>query len=247
MNKIYALLVLLCWQVNSQTLNQSANWPNPAWTITGSYSTNPLAFEADPRTTSNFAFDDDDSGSGNDDSIAAESPVIDLTPAFTAGEKAIEITVQYGYRYLVDDVLRFEYWNADTATWVTWGANIPGNYTSTVITDNFCTIPKTNLTSETLSIAAFTPTQLAGFKYRIYYNDNLAGSDWNFGFCFSSPTIKSIVCSAPIALTVASYSSTGANITWATDTSFEYVLDNVSTDPTVAGTPTTATSFSPFG
>jgi hypothetical protein len=246
MNKIYALLVLFSWQVNSQTLNQSANWPNPAWTITGTYNSSAVAFESDPRTTANFAFDDNDSGGGNDDSIAAESSVIDLTPAFTAGEKAIEITVQYGYHYAADDVLRFEYWNADTAAWVPWGANITRNYTGTVIVENFCTIPKTNLTSETLSIAAFTPTQLAGFKYRIYYNDNLAGPDWNFGFCFSSPTIKSIACSAPIALNVSSYSSTGANITWAADTSFEYVLDNVSTDPTVAGTLTTATSFSPF-
>ncbi|WP_447636682.1 T9SS type A sorting domain-containing protein [Flavobacterium microcysteis] len=232
----------------SQTLNQSAGWPNPAWTITGTYNSDPVAFESDPRTTASFAYDDDDAGnSSHEDNIAAESPVIDLTPAFTAGEKALEITVQYGYRYLADDVLRFEYWNADTSTWVPWGANIPGNYTATAITDNFCTLPKTALNSETLSIAAFTPTQLAGFKYRIYYNDSLTGADWNYGFCFSSPTIKSIACVAPLSLTVASFSSSGANITWAANTSFEYVLDNVSTDPTVAGTTTSATSYSPSG
>ncbi|MCT4629431.1 MAG: hypothetical protein N4A42_06075, partial [Winogradskyella sp.] len=70
----------------AQTLNQNAGWPNAAWSVTGTYDTDPTAFEADPTATSNFAFDDDDAGSGSDDSIAAESPIIDLTAAHTAGE-----------------------------------------------------------------------------------------------------------------------------------------------------------------
>lgn len=44
-----------------------------------------LAYEADPTTIANFAIDDDDAGNGNEENIAAESPIIDLSPAFTAG------------------------------------------------------------------------------------------------------------------------------------------------------------------
>ncbi|MCC5654802.1 T9SS type A sorting domain-containing protein [Nostoc sp. XA013] len=246
MKKIYALLVLLCWQVNSQTLNQSANWPNPAWTITGTYNSDPNAFESDPRTTAFFAYDDDDAGNPHDDNIAAESPVINLTPAFTAGETTLEITVQYGYRYLDNDVLRFEYWNAATSTWVPWGSSsIPGNNTS--ITDNFCTIPKTTYLTEGLNISTFTPAQLTGFRYRIFYDDDLAGPDWNYGFCFSSPTIRSIACGAPTGLAVASLNPGGATINWdatAGVTGFEYVLNTTSADPSGAGTSITANTYS---
>lgn len=63
-------------QINAQTLDQNASWPNISWTVTGTFNTDPLAFEADPSTSSNFAFDDDDAGSGSDDTIAAESPVL---------------------------------------------------------------------------------------------------------------------------------------------------------------------------
>ncbi len=250
MKKIYLLLVLLCWQVNSQTLNQSAGWPNPAWTITGTYNSAAVAFESDPRTTAFFAYDDDDAGnSSHEDNIAAESPVINLTPAFTAGETTLEITVQYGYYYLDNDVLRFEYWNAATSTWVPWGSSsIPGN--NTTVTDNFCTIPKTTYVTEGLNISTFTPAQLTGFKYRIFYDDDPAGPDWNYGFCFSSPTIRSIACGAPTGLAIASVSSGGATINWdatAGVTGFEYVLNTTNADPSTAGTPITANTYSPSG
>lgn len=250
MKKIYLLLVVLCWQVNAQTLNQSAAWPNPAWTITGTYNSDPLAFESDPRTTAFFAYDDDDAGnSAHEDNIAAESPVINLTPAFTAGETTLEVTVQYGYYYLANDVLRFEYWDAAAATWIPWGANsIPGN--NTTITDNFCTIPKTTYVTEGLNISTFTSAQLTGFRYRIFYDDDIAGTDWNYGFCFSSPTIRSIACGAPTGLAVTAVGSGGATINWeptAGITGFEYVLNTTSTDPTGAGTSTTANTYSPSG
>ncbi|MEZ0006768.1 hypothetical protein ABH942_002145 [Flavobacterium sp. 28YEA47A] len=250
MKKIYLLLVMVCWQVNSQTLNQSAGWPNPAWTITGTYNSDPVAFESDPRTTPFFAYDDDDAGnSSHEDNIAAESPVIDLTPAFTAGETTLEITVQYGYYYLANDVLRFEYWNAATSSWIPWGsASIPGN--NTTVTDNFCTIPKTTYTTEGLNISAFTSAQLTGFRYRIFYDDDLEGPDWNYGFCFSSPTIRSISCGAPTGLAVTSLSPGGATINWEPTlgiTGFEYVLNTTSTDPTGAGTAITANTYSPSG
>lgn len=248
MKKFYLLLVMVCWQVNSQTLNQSAGWPNPAWTITGTYNSNAVAFESDPRTTAFFAYDDDDAGnSSHEDNIAAESPVINLTPAFTAGETTLEITVQYGYYYLANDVLRFEYWNAATSSWVPWGStSIPGN--NITVTDNFCTIPKTTYITEGLNISTFTPAQLTGFRYRIFYDDDPDGPDWNYGFCFSSPTIRSIACGAPTGLTVASLNPGGATINWEATpgiTGFEYVLNTTNTDPSGAGTSITANTYSP--
>jgi trimeric autotransporter adhesin len=201
--------------LNAQVLNQNANWPNATWTVTGSYSTAPAAYESDPTTTNSFAFDDDDAASGHEDNIAAESPVIDLTAAFTAGETWLTVSAQYGYRYFANDRLRFEYWDAATAAWVAWGANIPGN--NTAATDNYCTtITKTTITSPTLSISAFTPTQLSGFKYRISYDDDPAGTDWNYGFCFESPTIVSSTppaCPAPTLLSAVA-TSNSAVLSW---------------------------------
>lgn len=192
MKKIYVLLFALfsVWQINAQVLNQSAGWPNAAWTVTGTYSVAAGAYESDPTTTDSFAWDDDDAGNPSDDSIAAESPVINLTAAHTAGEQKVRASVQYGYRFLTGDQLRFEYWDADAAAWTAWGANIPGN--NTTVTDVFCNITKTNYTTTDLDVSAFTATQLSGFKYRISYDDNPAGTAWNWGFCFSSPTIISV-------------------------------------------------------
>jgi hypothetical protein len=191
MKKIYLFLftLLFAWQGYSQVINQNAAWPNSSWTVTGSYNTGSSAFEANPLTSSNFAFDDDDAGNTSDDQIAAESPVINLTAAFNAGEKQLRVTTQYVFRTLLANILRLEYWNADTNQWVAWGTDIPGN--NTVVNNEFCTPAKTTFTSTELNFSSFTPTQLAGFKYRIYFNDSVAGSAWVWGFCFDSPTIVS--------------------------------------------------------
>lgn len=187
MKKIYLLLfaVFSVWQINAQVLNQNAGWPNPAWTVTGTYNNIPAAFESDPTTTSSFAWDDDDAGQFSVDNIAAESPVIDLTAAVAAGESKVRVSAPYTYRVLAG-FLRLEYWDADLSVWTPWGANIPGNNTS--VTDNFCTPAKTVYTSSDLDISAFTATQLSGFKYRINFDDQ----DWEWGFCFNSPTIISV-------------------------------------------------------
>jgi hypothetical protein len=247
MKKIYVLFAVatMYFQAGAQTLNQSADWPNPAWTITGSYSDNAGAFESDPTTTANFAFNDDVAGNGHEDNIAAESPVIDLTAAHTAGEVGVEVTVQYGYHYLANDVLLIEYWDADAEEWVAWGTTIPGNNTS--ILDDFCSIPKVMFDSGALSIVAFTPTQLSGFKYRISYDDQVDGIDWNYGFCFDSPTIKSISCITPSMLDYSNVTTTTADFSWqpnGTETAWEVlVLEDGSEAPTddMAGTAVTTT------
>ncbi|MFT3795961.1 hypothetical protein [Flavobacterium sp.] len=252
MKKLYAAAFALAFfsQVNAQVLNQSAGWPNAAWTITGSYNNDPLAFEANPTTTPNFAFDDDDAGNNaHEDNIAAESPVIDLTAAFNAGEKSLVITVDYGYYYLENDVLQFQYWDAQASAWVAWpGANIAGNSTS--VYDDFCTIPKVTMTTAALSIAAFTPGQLSGFRYRISYDDDPLAGDWNYGFCFNSPTITSIACGAPVNLAAGNITNNTADISWDAIggiAGFEYVFNQDAADPTEAGTATTDLTYPATG
>jgi hypothetical protein len=217
MKKITFLFFLIgtVYCANAQVLNQNAAWPNPAWTVTGSY--NAVGLQSNPTLTANFAFDDDraSTGSGQEDNIAAESPVIDLTPAFTAGQTWLTVSAQYVYRYIADDELVFQYWNADTSLWVNWGTNFDalGNYTANA---NYCSGTPSTYTSPTLNIGAFTPTQLAGFKYRISYDDNPAGADYNWGFCFQSPTIVSSTppaCPSP-TLPLAAAASTSATLSW---------------------------------
>lgn len=246
MKKIYTLLALLLASVGgfAQVLNESANWPNPTWTITGSYATTAVAFESDPTLTANFAFDDDDAVNGHEDNIAAESPTINLTPAFTAGEYGIEVSVMYGYRYLANDKLIFQYWDADAASWIDWGTTLPNN--NSVINDNFCTIPKTSFSTGALNIQQFSANQLANFKYRISYDDDPNGPDWNYGFCFDSPTIVSIACFAPTGVAASNVLGQSADITWTGAGTFEYVLDQEATDP-ASGTTTTNASYSASG
>jgi len=249
MKKIYFLffVFLAFWRTDAQTLNQSAGWPNPAWTVTGSYNAGATTFEGDPTTSANFAYDDDDAGSGHEDNIAAESPAIDLTAAYNAGETGILVTVDYGYNYLANDVLRFEYWDADAATWNAWGGSLTGN--STTVYDFFCTIPKTSYSTPILAIGAFTATQLSGFKYRIYYNDSLTGSDWNWGFCFDSPTITSISCIPPTGLAANVTSSTTADLSWlagGSETAWDIELVDITGGGTVTGTPTYTAVTNPF-
>ncbi|WP_298900341.1 hypothetical protein [uncultured Psychroserpens sp.] len=114
---MFALLGAFTFSSYAQTLNQNASWPNTNWTLIGTYNTDPSALEANPTLTSNFAFDDDDALSGSDDDIAAESPIIDLTAAHTAGERAIIISGNVVYNYINTEILQFEYWDADASIW----------------------------------------------------------------------------------------------------------------------------------
>ncbi len=193
MKKITLLLFAMfafAWQANAQTLNQNAAWPNGAWTVTGTYNTDPLAFEANPVSDANFAFDDDDAGSGSDDIIAAESPIIDLTAASNAGEIWITISANFVYNHNTDDILQFEYYDADAATWNIIGT--PINYdTAGGLQNDFCSGVSEAYTTDILDVTSFTATQLSGFRYRIYYDDTLGGAGYEWGFCFQSPTITS--------------------------------------------------------
>ncbi len=181
------------WKGNSQAVNEPANWPNTNWTLnviahTGS---NPQDIEADPTTSDHFAYDDDDTGSSSHDVIAAESPVIDLSAAQSAGENYIVISGNYVYNHIDnDEYLAIEYWDADANNWELL-YQFPNQDTQGAPTDTYCNgTPEHYNTS--LDISSFTASQLSGFKYRIIYNDDTTGGNgWNWGFCFSSPTLAS--------------------------------------------------------
>ena len=186
---LFAVMVLFAFSIKAQILNDCACWPNASWTVTGTYNSDASAFEANPTTSANFAFDDDDAGSASDDDIAAESPVLDLTSAFSGGETALVVTANYTYNFLADS-LTLEYWNADTSTWVAWEAFVEND---NVTTDDFCSGTKTLFTSIELDISGFTATQLSGFRYRISFLDDggAGGAAWEWGFCVEEPNISS--------------------------------------------------------
>lgn len=197
MKKITLFLALISFAFGfSQTLNQNASWPNANWTVTGSFNTDPAAFEADPTVTANFAFDDDDAGGSSDDDIAAESPVIDLTPAFNNSETAIVVAVNYVYNFLADS-LTLEYWDETNSVWVVWEAFTE---TDNATLDDFCSGVQGSFESLPLDISGFDATQLSGFRYRLNFLDDggAGGAAWEWGFCFDSPTISSSGCTPAI-------------------------------------------------
>ena len=55
----------------------------------------------------------------SDDTIAAESPVIDLTAAVANGETRLEVTTTYTYNDLLIHC-SLEYYDADADAWVLW-------------------------------------------------------------------------------------------------------------------------------
>lgn len=234
----------------AQTLDQNAAWPNPAWTVTGIFNPDPLAFEADPTITANFAYDDDDAGNPSDDDIAAESPIIDLTAAYVAGETWLTVTADYVYNFLADS-LTLEYWDADAGAWVTWEL-IPEN--DDVTQDDFCAGTSGTYTSAVLNIISFTATQQSGFRYRISFLDDggAGGGAWEWGFCFDAPTITSATppsCPDPTALAAGNYQTTSADLSW-TETGGAGLWDieflDITAGDTATGTPTDPGATNPF-
>jgi len=233
----FLLLLLVCsFQAIAQVLNQPASWPNPNWTITGTYDANPLFFDANPTLTANFGYDDDDAGPGSNNDIAAESPIIDLTAAFSAGETWLFLNTMYVYNNIGPDNITIQYWNAGTSAWVNWLAPLVTDTPGAPL-DNFCTGTYAPFNSGELNIANFTATQLSGFRYRIKYDD---GDAWAWGFCVNSPILTSQTppaCPNPNTLAVNGIGGNTATITWnptGSETSWEYVVQDAGT-----GLPTT--------
>ncbi|MEX2485969.1 MAG: T9SS type A sorting domain-containing protein [Brumimicrobium sp.] len=214
MRKFYIFTLCLVFlanyfSINSQTLNQPANWPNTNWTVTGTYDASFLF--SDPTASANFGYDDDAAGSGSDNTINAESPIIDLTPASGNGETWINIDLEYVLRVSSSETLSVEYFDADATTWVLVD-DLTSNTTSTASYTG-CT-DEDAYTSSTIDISGFSATQLSGFKYRISYDDD---TNYAWGFCVSSPTIYSSTpptCQDPTALNASNITNNTADLSW---------------------------------
>ena len=180
---ILSILVLFSFQLgNSQVINQPANWPNTNWTTSGTYAEAGLL--ADPTLADSFTFDDDAAGSTSDDDVASESPVIDLTAAFDAGETLMLISGDYTH-YDIGGSLSIDYWDYDTGAW-TAILELNGSEGATTQTYPSCT--SMVYFESGLDISNFTATQLANFKYRISYDD---ADGWQWGWCIKNVSIVS--------------------------------------------------------
>jgi len=196
MKKTYTRLLCLfllttIWQNSSdaQAVNNATAWPDANWVVSGSYNG---GVATTPDVDATFSYDDDaDGSSGAAVNFVATSPVIDLTPAQTAGENSLELTTTYSYNTL-SDFLTVEYFDADAAAWVSWGGNLPDNAGS----GDYLNCTNGMDSRPTLDISAFTTTQLSGFQYRFIYDD--AGG-WKWGYCVNGATLASSGCVAPTA------------------------------------------------
>ncbi|AGC76613.1 putative secreted protein (Por secretion system target) [Nonlabens dokdonensis] len=247
--KIKLLLMFLItgaflFQSNAQTLNQSANWADSNWSLSGTYTASGLL--SDPTDTgTTFTFDDDAAGSTSFDDLQLTSPVIDLTAANTAGETWITISGDYTFRSL-GEILIMEIYDADAMTWSTL-QTFAGN--SSNFDYQTCT-GSTAYITPIINISGYTSTQLSGFQYRISYDDT---DDWMYGFCFTSPTITSAAppsCADPSSLTVSNLTSTTADLGWTelgTATAWDVEIVDVTGGGMATGTPTASGVANPYG
>ncbi len=246
MKKIYksllslAVIALGFSNANAQVLNNTADWTNSSWSLTGTYDL--ASVLADPSTAGNFSYDDDNAGSGSTDIINAESPTIDLTSANTAGESLLSVAYQYNYN--LGSVFDLEYYDFDLSSWVLW-ESIPDNSTTTSAWCANITAPV--VISTDLDISSFTATQLSGFKYRLHYD---ASSLWGWGFCFNPPTIISTApptCPQPSALTATNITGTSATLGWTNNSSAStFNVEIGATGFTPTGTATDAGVANPY-
>jgi hypothetical protein len=225
----------------AQVLNEPANWPNPNWTITGTYDANPVIFTDNPTVSTNFSFDDDEAGNASINNIAAESNIIDLTAAHNAGEISISVTSTYVFNIYQTEDLRIQYWDDDAGVWQNFGPELTQSNNPPNV--NFCSGTPQQV-NQTLNIESFTSSQLSNFRYRIFYDDN---GSYGWGFCFNSPVIKSETppaCPNISDISVTNVTLDGAHVFWEigdVEPSWEIAVQASGTGtPSGSGTATTS-------
>ena len=178
----------------AQILNQPANWPNPGWTLTGTFDP---ALANDPTTTANFGYDDDAAGFGSIDELVATSPVYDLNAAIAGGEAGLKLDFSFDF-YSIGAELNLEYFDADANTWLPW-QNLPS--VSLNQGPDWCTTALP-FQSFILDISSFSLTQASGFQYRFRYDDIFTALNWDWGYCINSVVLTSQVVTPPSAVDV---------------------------------------------
>jgi hypothetical protein len=237
---------LFCFTAKAQILNQTANWPNENWSLSGSY--DPEFLDANPTIigeSSSFSFNDDAAGGASDNTIAVESPIIDLSAANTANETTLLVSFQYVYNiYEGGQTLNLQYWDADNSQWVNWGDALSDNSSAN---NDYCAGTPSAYNSEDLDMSSFTPNQLQLFKYRIVYDDN---ATFGWGFCVNSVVINSKTppaCPNVSSITISNVSPTSATINWVTggtETSWEVAVRLSAEGIPASGDQTSNTTFS---
>ena len=232
----------------SQVLDEPANWPNTSWSLSGSFDE---TFLDENPTESNgsasFSFNDDNAGSASINDVAAESPAIDLTFAFNAGEFELFVNFDFVFNIFQAEDLRLQYWDADSSSWVNWGNELDQNSGAQ---DNFCAFPSDLFSSSALNISGFSSNQLVNFRYRIYYDDN---DSYGWGFCVDSPTIFSSTppaCPSVTNLIVSNVNAVSGLANWSpgsSESSWEVAVRLASEGAPTSGTEVSTTSFSMTG
>jgi len=241
---ITLLFTLFCYTINAQVLNETANWPNENWSLSGTYDAtylyeNPTIISG----SSSFSFDDNLAGGSSVNSVAVESPIIDLSSAYNANETNILVTFQYILNIYQNESLQLQYWDDSISNWINWGNELEENSVATV---NFCDSTFMSYTSESLNIASFTSAQLQGFKYRIFYNDS---NSYGWGFCVNTVAISSITppaCPSIKDLVTSNINTNSAQANWNAgdaELSWEVVLRLATENAPTFGTNTTNTSY----
>ena len=166
MQKSIFFFLLLCSSsiAFAQVIDIPANWPDSNWTISGTYTASALV--NNPTTSDAFTFNDDAAGSGSNDDIIAESPVIDISEAIVAGENQLLFSGIYNHRD-IGGFLTLDYFDADLGTWTTI-LDFEGNGSGS----DYISCTNMQPFEVGLIISSFTPTQLTGFKYRFSYDDD---------------------------------------------------------------------------
>lgn len=212
---LYLLLFIACGAF-AQVLNEPANWPNTNWIVTGTYTAGGLV--NNPTTSDSFTFNDNVAGSDSDDDIIAESPIIDLTAAFNAGETQLLISGTYNHRN-IGGFLTLDYFDADSGTWTTL-FGFPNNGSES----DYANCLNLQSFQAGLIINSFTATQLSGFKYRFAYDDD---DGWLWGWCLKEPVIVSSIATVPNCDSVVISPSNGetgvtldSQITWTAASGF---------------------------
>lgn len=237
-----ATFFLFCFFSIAQQINQQANWPNNQWSLSGTYDA-AFLYENPTATSASFSFDDNLAGGTSINSVAIESPIIDLSAAVTANETDLIVNFNYVLNVYQTETLTLQYWNFDTSTWVNWGNNIVDNSSASV---DFCNAQSSSFTSEGLNVSSFTSSQLTSFKYRILYDDN---GSFGWGFCINS---VSIISNAPPAcpnvntITISNITATTAHVNWVaggTETNWEVAVYLETESMPTSGDPTANNSY----
>ncbi|MDD5149705.1 MAG: T9SS type A sorting domain-containing protein [Flavobacterium sp.] len=215
MKKIFTfiLFVALLSNASAQILTRSENWPNVNWTVSGTYTTAAVVFN--PTVDAQFKYDAALAiPLGGSATVFIESPVFSLKTAFDGGEKAFKIDVNIAYQTSANDALSFQYWDADSSTWI-----MPPDGSAPADTaGDFASCTKI-LVDISLDFSGFTTNQLTNFRYRFVIND--AGGQVA-GVCLDSPILNTFSCLPPTNLTATNIGLTNATLDWTSSgTNFE--------------------------